>query len=234
MEYFSNSTEYQSRRHLFSVIISIFIHLLILGTILSVSLFSKRTLLPADVINVTLFDFSGSDIVPGNSSKTKESEKNRPSKKSSELVDPSEAELKRMKKRKNDRKLPSKTEDKETFQMRTGFLPGGSGQTMGSLKLDAKDFPFMYYLSMMKNKISENWIPPFGSVSSEESKRVVVMFRVDRSGRIFSPEVEESSDDDLLDQSALRAVIVSAPFPPLPEGYPDASLGVHFGFLCQL
>jgi len=168
------------------------------------------------------------DIVPAGTEKKKKPVKKK------ELVDPSEAEILKMKKRKADRKLPPKEKEQDSFQMKTGIFPGGAGKTSGSMQLDAKNFPFMYYLSMMKNRISENWIPPFGSVKSKESIRVVIKFRIDHTGRVFSHEIEESSGDTLLDQSALRAVIVSAPFPPLPDGYRDASLGVHFGFLCQL
>jgi len=87
---------------------------------------------------------------------------------------------------------------------------------------------------MLKNRISENWIPTFGAVKSDESKRVVVKFWIDRRGNVLTPEIEESSGDDTLDNSAIRAVIVSNPFPPLPDAYKDASLGVHFGFRCEL
>lgn len=187
---------------------------------------------------MTLYDFSNfsGDIVPGKipDNPAENKPKSVPEKK--ELVDPSEAELKRMKKRKEPPKKQENTdqENEKSFSMKSGFLPGGSGKAEGSMKLDTRTFPFVYYLAMMKNKISENWIPPFGSVKAQESKRVVIMFRVDRTGRVLSPAVEESSRDNLLDQSALRAVIVSGPFPPLPDGYPDSTLGVHFGFKCQL
>lgn len=165
---------------------------------------------------------------------------------SGELVDPSDAELSRMKKRDDNRKLPPRRPSSGSgppgfgipghgsFGMKTGFMPGGSGKATGSLRLDSGNFQFIYYLAMLKGRISENWIPPFGSVKSDESKRVLVHFRIDRQGRVISPEIEESSGDNLLDQSALRAVIVSGPFPALPAGYPDATLGVHFGFSCQL
>ncbi len=78
--------------------------------------------------------------------------------------------------------------------MQTGLLPGGGGQTMGSMRIDAKDFPFMYYLGMLKSRVSENWIPPFGSFEAD-NKRVVIAFRIDRRGQLLTSQVEETSGD---------------------------------------
>ncbi|MBN1296336.1 TonB family protein [bacterium] len=217
--------------------VSIGLHLIAFTMVLWSSLFAKNSSVPLDVIDITLFDMSSLET-GSETAMSLEKESTQPekpvAKKKDELTDPSEAELTRMRKRDQIPKQTPQKEDETEFGMQSGFLPGGSGQTKGSLKLDAAQFPFVYYLSMMKSRISENWIPPFGSVTADESKKVTIRFRVDRWGMVLSPEIEESSGDDLLDQSALRAVIVSGPFPPLPEGYPDATLGVHFGFICHL
>ncbi len=184
-----------------------------------------------------------------------------PPPKSKNLTEPSDAELKRLKKKGEKTPPPKKSSPGTTqpqastpastsnsevsgsgngeskgheFSMGHGFFPGGKGSASGSMQLDIENFPFMYYLNMMKNKISENWIPPFGSVKAGEAKRVVIYFRVERSGNVLQPIIEESSGSDILDQSAIRAVMVSGPFPPLPVGYNEATLGIHFGFSCQL
>ncbi len=189
---------------------------------------SSKTILPT--LDVTLMDAPDMDILPPSSVEKSTGAK---MKKKSKLTDPSEAEIKRMKKRK---KIPRhrKTEAATSFQMPEKGLGGFSGKTSGSIRLDTLNFPFVYYLSMLRNRISENWIPPAGTIVSKDSKRVVVKFWIDRSGKVIRPQVEESSNNPALDNSALRAVIVSSPFPPLPDAYPEASLGVHFGFRCEL
>ena len=138
-----------------------------------------------------------------------------------------------MKKRK---KIPrhNKVETEDSFPIQEKVFGGFSGKTSGSIRLDTLNFPFVYYLSMLRSRISENWIPPSGTIISKDTKRVIIKFRIDRSGKVMRPQVEESSNNPALDNSALRAVIVSSPFPPLPDAYPDASLGVHFGFRCEL
>jgi hypothetical protein len=42
--------------------------------------------------------------------------------------------------------------------------------------------------------------------------------------------VETGSGDGGLDESALRAVVITGQLPPLPLGYAGADLGIHFGF----
>lgn len=97
-----------------------------------------------------------------------------------------------------------------------------------SLELDV-DFPFLYYLSVVRNKISSNWLPPRAS-SGKEPIRTKVFFLISRDGRVNQVALEVSSGISFFDQSALRAIYASDPLPPLPEEFPDAELGVHFTF----
>jgi TonB family protein len=46
-------------------------------------------------------------------------------------------------------------------------------------------------------------------------------------------EIEKSSGYAFFDQTALRALLSATPLPPLPAGYTDQYLGVHFGFEFQ-
>lgn len=124
----------------------------------------------------------------------------------------------------------SETKDQETFSM--GNSQSGVQRT-GSMTLDASYFPYVYYLQSVRDKIARNWFPPFGVVTRGESKSLMVYFKIEKQGSIFDADVETSSGDSLLDQSALRAVLVSNPFPPLPFGYTDQALGIHFRFECS-
>lgn len=109
--------------------------------------------------------------------------------------------------------------------------PGGT--TKGTLSLDAASFPFTYYLRAVEQKISGAWDPVVQGVPVGETRQVVIAFRILRDGSIEKPTVEKSSGMSFFDQSALRAVLRAAPLPPLPEAFPDDSLGIHFGFHYQ-
>lgn len=98
----------------------------------------------------------------------------------------------------------------------------------GDMTLDAEDFPFMYYLTNIKRKIAAYWRVP--QQSAGDDKHCVVYFRIARDGSVQSPSVETSSGNFLFDQAALRAVVQSNPMPPLPDGFVDSYLGVHFSF----
>ncbi|MFC1849944.1 energy transducer TonB [candidate division CSSED10-310 bacterium] len=123
-------------------------------------------------------------------------------------------------------------EDQEKSENFSMGISGDGTQRSGSMSIDAAHFPFLYYLQIVRDKIARNWIPPFGVVVPGESKTLMIYFKIAQNGTLFETEIEESSGNSLLDQSATRAVLVSNPFPPLPFGFTDQELGIHFRFEC--
>ena len=67
-------------------------------------------------------------------------------------------------------------------------------------------------------------------ILSGEIKKVIIKFKILRNGRIERAEIERSSGFPPFDNSALRAVLSSAPLPPLPKDFIEDSLVIHFGF----
>jgi protein TonB len=123
---------------------------------------------------------------------------------------------------------PSKAEPAPTLALPSA--PLGRAGLSGDVSVDAGDFEFSYYLLLLRNRIAQNWTPPAGLVASGAPIRAVVYFRVDHEGGVRDARLESASSVEFFDRSALRAVVLSDPLPPLPAGYPGASLGVHFGF----
>ncbi len=108
--------------------------------------------------------------------------------------------------------------------------PMGSPGLSGDATVDASNFEFSYYLVLVRNRIAANWSPPAGMVSSGTPVRSVVYFRIERDGSLSTVRMESTSAAEFFDRSSLRAVQLSNPMPPLPEGFKGGSLGVHFGF----
>ena len=108
--------------------------------------------------------------------------------------------------------------------------PLGKPGLSGDLTVDSSNFEFNYYLLLLRNRIAENWAPPAGLVSGGQPIRAVVYFRVLREGNVADVRLETPSAADFFDRSAMRAIVLSNPLPPLPDGFKGASLGVHFGF----
>ena len=126
-------------------------------------------------------------------------------------------------------KTASQTDQKQPQGSPDG-APGA--RTPKALVTDYKGFPYLWYLNGIENKINENWGMPSG-LQELEGKKAVVYFRILKGGEISDIRVEASSGEPVLDLSGLRAVQESAPFPPLPSGFDEEYLIVHFYFTIQ-
>jgi len=106
----------------------------------------------------------------------------------------------------------------------------GTAGLRGDLSVDRGGFEFTYYLVLVRNRIAANWTPPAGLSTGGNPVRAVVYFRVGRGGDVSAVQLETGSSVEFFDRSAMRAVLLSDPLPPLPLGFPGGELGVHFGF----
>ena len=95
---------------------------------------------------------------------------------------------------------------------------------------DDADFAFSYYLTLVRNRVAENWTPPNGLPAGGAAVRAVVFFRIGRDGSVSAIRLESASGAEFFDRSALRAIVLSNPMPALPDGWSSPTLGVHFGF----
>lgn len=76
-------------------------------------------------------------------------------------------------------------------------------------------FGFPPYLAIIRDKIERNWNPPPAS----KGAKARVMFKIYRSGQVAGADLAQSSGNFYFDQAAMRAILSSSPFPPLPEGF---------------
>lgn len=106
----------------------------------------------------------------------------------------------------------------------TAGNPGGGGGRPGIDAIREPDFG--PYMRELQRKIKLNWNPPKGN----ESKRVVLLFKIAKSGRMLSCRVLKSSGLPAADQAALRAVELTAPFRPLPAEFRGQSIDIQFTF----
>lgn len=102
--------------------------------------------------------------------------------------------------------------------------PGGGGGAPGIDALREPDFG--PYMRELQRRIKLNWDPPKGN----ESKRVVLLFKIAKDGRLLSCRVQKSSGMPSADQAALKAVELTAPFRPLPGEFKGQSIDIQFTF----
>ncbi len=102
--------------------------------------------------------------------------------------------------------------------------PGGGGGAPGIDALREPDFG--PYMRDLQRRIKLNWDPPKGN----ESKTVVLLFRIAKDGRLLSCKVHKSSGLQSADQAALKAVELTAPFRPLPGDFKGQNIDIQFTF----
>lgn len=105
-----------------------------------------------------------------------------------------------------------------------GGNPGGGGGRPG---IDAiKEPDFGPWMNELQRRIKMNWDPPKGN----ESKRVVLLLKIAKDGRLLSCSVSKSSGLPNADNAAINAVKLAAPFRPLPVEYKNSSVDIIFTF----
>ncbi|MGD8978619.1 MAG: TonB C-terminal domain-containing protein [candidate division WOR-3 bacterium] len=92
-----------------------------------------------------------------------------------------------------------------------------------------RGFTYSYYLNILLNKIGKNWTNPFKG--KNVVMKSIIYFEVDKNGHIYGVRLEEDSGNNLYNETAMRAVIVTKKLPPLPDEFADDYLKVHLEFL---
>lgn len=105
-----------------------------------------------------------------------------------------------------------------------GGNPGGGGGRPGIDAIREPDFG--PYMRELQRRIKMNWDPPKGN----ESKRVVLLFKIAKDGRLLSCSVFKSSGLQNADKAAINAVHLAAPFRPLPPEFKGQSIDIQFTF----
>jgi TonB family protein len=103
----------------------------------------------------------------------------------------------------------------------------GPGNPSGRPGIDAvKEPDFGPYMRELQRRIKMNWEPPKGN----ESKRVVLLFKIARDGRLLSCTVYKSSGLPSADKAAINAAQLTAPFKPPPAELKGSSIDIQFTF----
>lgn len=103
----------------------------------------------------------------------------------------------------------------------------GPGNPNGRPGIDAIREPdFGPYMRDLQKRIKMNWDPPKGN----ESKRVVLLFKIAKDGRLLSCSVFKSSGLPNADKAAINAVQATAPFRPLPAEFKGQQIDIQFTF----
>jgi colicin import membrane protein len=116
---------------------------------------------------------------------------------------------------------------KEFAQLKTPDHASASGRpAISNAEINAQTNE---YLGVVESRIKGHWMNP-QALMPEKNISSIIDIRIARSGALEYTKFEKRSGNRYFDDSALRAVKKSSPFPPLPYWIMDNSieLGVRF------
>lgn len=111
-------------------------------------------------------------------------------------------------------------------------LGGTSAGGFGFSGPGAGDFGgrFSWYVDAVRNRVSSNWLQSTIDPSVRFAPRAVLTFDILRDGSIANVQIEHSSGNASVDNSAVRAILSSTPLQKLPNEYGGSKVSVEFWF----
>lgn len=122
--------------------------------------------------------------------------------------------------------LLSEANQKKSEYVSNKTLKYKLSDTVQNNDTNTDDVDFGPYMRDLQRRIKMNWDPPKGT----ESKRVVVLFKIAKDGRLLSSRIMQSSDIYDVDRAALSAVELTEPFRQLPPNFKGKSIDIQFTF----
>ncbi|MDF5710321.1 MAG: TonB family protein [Nostoc sp. S4] len=107
-------------------------------------------------------------------------------------------------------------------------LPNSNRDRQAPSGIDAQsqDIDITSYLNQLQQQVRQQWLPGL----SQSSRRTVLHFSINRSGKLSNLQLAETSGFSVTDQAAINAIQRAAPFAPLPTGYPNNYIHIQFTF----
>lgn len=107
-------------------------------------------------------------------------------------------------------------------------MSGGGGVNVGNNSPFGERYGA--YAALIRDAVTRNWKTSDVNPRLMTAPAVVVTFTIQRDGSVTNVHVSQRSGIEPLDTSAQRAVLDSAPFQPLPQGFPRSQADVELRF----
>lgn len=108
--------------------------------------------------------------------------------------------------------------------------PPPAGVVTAYIPDNVRFFDLSGWANEILNAVQRNWTLGADAWSAEWTGLVTIRILVMKSGELNGFDIAASSNIDILDSSARRAIERSGPWPALPEGFPDSSLEIQMVF----
>lgn len=99
-----------------------------------------------------------------------------------------------------------------------------------TLQLNTSELRYQSYIIGMKNKIYLYWVYPDAAIRNGWQGKVQIRFSIASDGSLFDTAVVKSSGYPALDDAAVTALKLGAPFAPFPENFGIENLSINGQF----
>lgn len=83
-----------------------------------------------------------------------------------------------------------------------------------TITLDTKDIRYSQYAAIIREKIMSKWVYPPDAKDQGFEGHVLILFTIEKDGRLTANKISSSSSHPQLDREAKEAVKRASPFPP--------------------
>lgn len=108
------------------------------------------------------------------------------------------------------------------------------GEVGKTLSLNTSELKYQKYLMDMKRKIEFHWEYPQLAARNGWQGSLKVNFKINKDGSVSDISLERSSGYPMLDDAAITAVRLSAPFPPFPSNFSVEDISIKGQFTYHL
>ncbi len=103
-----------------------------------------------------------------------------------------------------------------------------------TVSLGTQSLKYASYMQHIKDAIQNVWIYPQEAQMEGEQGRLLILFSINKSGKVVKVSLLRSSGYPLLDNAAVEAVKDASPFPPLPKRFGIDKLNIYATFQYSL
>ncbi len=104
------------------------------------------------------------------------------------------------------------------------------GEQGKTLQLNTSEFKYQRYLLAMKDAIERRWDYPAMAAANGWQGILRIDFTINKDGTIRNIKVLKSSDYPVLDDAAVTAIKLAAPFPPFPANFQIKEINIKGTF----
>ncbi|MBI2113701.1 MAG: energy transducer TonB [candidate division NC10 bacterium] len=110
-------------------------------------------------------------------------------------------------------------------------LTGDAGElARQTVNLNSREDRFVDYLAQVKRRVERVWVYPEEALAHGVGGELLLVFTLNKGGTLTNIRLVQSSGFPILDEEALRAVKLAAPFDPFPSQMGDEPWNISASF----